>query len=346
MLLALGLAYLWWKHPAGLAGYALAILTVVILVLSILSKLFGLADLVPIGWLVLAHLWRTWQQPAGKRLAYSGSLLAGVCALVLTCLLFIIPFRDSFSALWDQVITFHTAAKAHSTSTTRDNLHILIAALKTPLAAFALYGTLVSLARRDWRVLPLLAWFFAIFFLLWQQLPLLPHHLVTLVPPLVLLAMMSLGPLPLRMRIRIPLGNSIAVIALCVTIVYFSSTIISTYQSVQQQATGTGVTTNLLVAHDLDAVTQPDQLVITDAQFLAAQANRNTPPQLVDTSLVRIQSGYLSDAQLIQLASQPNVHTVLFYTGRLQEMQGFSLWVSQHFHKVRDYGNGSALWIK
>src|SRR5262249_25232132 len=57
---------------------------------------------------------------------------------------------------------------------------------------FALYGTLVSLLRRDWRVFPLLVWFLAIFYLLWQQMPLWSHHLVTLVPPLVLLATMSL----------------------------------------------------------------------------------------------------------------------------------------------------------
>ena len=347
MLLALGLVYLWWKYPAGLVGYALAILTAIILTLSILSKLFALADLVPIGLLVLAHLWRIRQQPVGKRLASCGPLLAGVSVLVLTCFLFIIPFRDSFPALWDQVITFHTAAKASSPSTTRDNLHVLIAALKTPLGVFALYGTLVSLVRRDWRILPLLAWFVTICFLLWQQLPLFPHHLVTLVPPLVLLAMMSLGPLPVGPHsLRLPLGKSVAIIALCATIVYFSPVIVSNYQDVQQRSNGTDVGTSSLVAHDLDAVTQPDQLVITDAQFLAAQADRDTPPLLVDTSLVHIHSGYLSDAQLIQLASQPSVHAVLFYTGRLQQMQGFSLWVSQHFRKVHSYGIGRELWVK
>jgi len=100
------------------------------------------------------------------------------------------------------------------------------------------------------------------------------------------------------------------------------------------------------VARDLNTVTRPDQWVITDAQFLAAEGNRNTPSQLVDTSLVRIQSGYLSNMQLIQISKQTNVHTVLFYTGRLSQMQAFYLWVSQHFQKVRDYGGGRELWVK
>lgn len=385
MLLALGLAYLWWKHPVGLAGYTLAILTAIILVLSILSKLFGLADLVPIALLALAHLWRIWEQPVGKRFAYSGSLLAGACALVLTCLFFIVLFSSSFSPLWDQVITFHTAAKAHTTSTIAENLQTLLQALKTPLGLFALYGTLVSLARRDWCVLPLIAWFLAIFYLLWQQLPLLSHHLVTLVPPLVLLAAMSLSPFPVMRRpshlqenllqypktdrrngekpLLLPhtnnskemmpkmsnifvVGNSIAIIALCLTMLYFEPMIMNTYQEAQQQANGMDAQTSLQVAHDVDTVTQPDQLVITDAQFLVAEANRSTPPQLVDTSFVRIQSGYLSNEQLTQLAEQSSVHAILFYTGRLYQQKAFYRWVSQHFHEVRDYGGGRELWAK
>jgi hypothetical protein len=118
------------------------------------------------------------------------------------------------------------------------------------------------------------------------------------------------------------------------------------YQYVRQQANGADTKMSIQVAHDLDAVTRPDQLVVTDAQFLVAKARRSTPPQLVDTSFVRIQSGYLSNAQLIEISRQSNVHTVLFYTGRLGGMRGFYLWVSQHFRKSQDYGNGRELWTK
>lgn len=391
MLLTLGLAYLWWEHPVGLAGYILAVLTTIILILSILCKLFALTDLVPIGLLVLAHLWRIRQQPAGRRLAYGGSLLAGACALVLTGLLLLIPFSASFSQLWDQVVTFHTVAKAQSTSTTRDNLHALWQALQTPLALFALYGTLVSLARRDWRVLPLIAWLLTILYLLWQQMPLFPHHLVILAPPLVLLAMMSLLPYPQTERKKreepglspetdsfngmmpatsyshrtdtsrpglvsarlhpygsagFALGNGITIIALCIIIVYVLPIIRHNYQWALQQTSSIDTKRSSQVAHDLAAVTRSDQLVITDAQFLVASADRSVPPQLVDTSFVRIQSGYLSNAQLMQISQHSGGHTVLFYTGRLYQMREFYLWVSQHFQKVRDYGNGRELWIK
>ena len=127
---------------------------------------------------------------------------------------------------------------------------------------------------------------------------------------------------------------------------YFVPIIVSTYQGTQQQANGIDTQMSRRVIQDLDAVTRPDQLVITDAQFLVAEANRSTPPQLVDTSFVRIQSKYLSEQQLVQIASQSNVRAVLLYTGRLHQMGGFYLWVSEHFRKVENYGNGRELWSK
>jgi hypothetical protein len=264
-------------------------------------------------------------------------------------LLLIVPFSNSFTQLWDQVITFHTTAKAYGASTIGSNFHTLVQALVSPLGVFALYGTLVSLLRKDWRVLPLIAWFLAVFYLLWQQVPLFAHHLVTLDPPLVLLATAGLGPLPSldkHSRLWIYGRDILVLIGVCVTVMSGLLQIWGGYQHVLQQANGADTKMSLQVVRDLDAVTQPDQLVITDAQFLVAKANRSTPPQLVDTSFVRIQSGYLSNAQLIEISRPSSVHTVLFYTGRLGEMRGFYLWVSQHFRKVQDYGNGRELWSK
>ena len=61
---------------------------------------------------------------------------------------------------------------------------------------------------------------------------------------------------------------------------------------------------------------------------------------------MRIQSDYLTHTQLVQIAEQPRVHTILFYTNRLRHVPGFYLWVSQHFHLVHDYGKGRTLWVK
>ena len=64
--------------------------------------------------------------------------------------------------------------------------------LLSPLGAAALIGTIAALLKRDWLVLPLLAWLLASAYLLWQQTPLFTHHMVILVPVLVGLTIFAL----------------------------------------------------------------------------------------------------------------------------------------------------------
>lgn len=104
---------------------------------------------------------------------------------------------------------------------------------------------------------------------------------------------------------------------------------------------------NVRIANDLRRAIAPDQWVVTDAQFIAALADRSTPPWLVDTSLIRVQTGYLTLAQIEQAASNPRVHAVLFYTRRFSsEVPGFHAWVAQHFHLLYNYGDGQELWVR
>jgi hypothetical protein len=102
------------------------------------------------------------------------------------------------------------------------------------------------------------------------------------------------------------------------------------------------------VAADLQRAITHDQLVVTDAQFIAGLADRTTPPGLVDTSAVRINSGYLTLSALESATSQPQVHAVLFFTGRfnLAHIAAFHAWVAQNFHLLHDYGGGRELWVR
>ncbi len=102
------------------------------------------------------------------------------------------------------------------------------------------------------------------------------------------------------------------------------------------------------VAADLRAAIAPDQQVVTDGQFVAALANRDTPPALVDTSMVRIETHYLTLGQLESIASQSQVHAVLFFTGRfhLPDVAAFHAWVAQHFRLLHSYGGGRELWVR
>ena len=139
----------------------------------------------------------------------------------------------------------------------------------------------------------------------------------------------------------VQVGNVLALLVVCLVVVLSVSSLVHNYQSIEQTRS-----VDARVLHDLDVVTRPDQFVITDAQFVVAQANRSTPPQLVDTSGVRVHSGYLSADQLISLATQPQVQAIFFYTDRLIAVPGFQQWVSLHFHRVYDYGNNQGIWVK
>ena len=350
-LLAVGLIYLWWQRPDDAISLCLAILSAIALALSILSKLLAFSALVPVALLMLARIWQIWQQAPEKRLRRASSLIAGVVAFILTFALLLLPFAGSFQQFWHGVVTFHTTAGTVFKASQSGNLTLIENMLISFTALAALYGTIVSLLRRDWRVLPLLAWFLVTTLILWRQTPLFSHHLVALVPPLLGLATMGIGPLPQlpvnkRSMISIDVVFSLVGLLFILVASLQGGNDILQYYHTQQLSNATSKQQNKVIK-DLQSATQPDQLVVTDAQFITALANRNTPPELLDTSSVRIVTGYVTYQQLVQAAEHPQVHAVLFYTGRLaREIPAFHTWVSQHFHLLKRYSSGKELWVK
>src|SRR5205823_3815526 len=191
------------------------------------------------------------------------------------------------------------------------------------LVIAALYGLLVGLLRRDWRVLPLLGWSLATLYLLWQQVPLFSRHFVALTPTLISLALMGLTSSVqfknLRERVHddrsivgatLAVAPSLAIIMRWGTVMLALLLMLATmgvelpqyppyYTMVTQHSHDAYATLEMRVANDVRNAIAPDQYIITDGQFVAALADRNTPPDLVDTSMVRIASGYLKSQQLI-----------------------------------------------
>jgi hypothetical protein len=214
---------------------------------------------------------------------------------------------------------------------------------------------LVALLRGDWRVLPLIGWLLGSIYLLYDQVPLFHHHLVILIPPMASLAVIGIGgrlsPLASgeAVKNRAPLAKIAGIIALALILVTAGLNILSDqtyFRNTRLESMSAQARQNEQVAADLQRLITPNEQVITDAQFIAGLANRNVPPSLVDTSLVRIQSGYLTSQQVIVAASSPQVHAVLFFTGRLQRLSGFHAWVALHFHLAYRYGAGQELWVR
>ncbi len=393
VLLAVGLAYLWERHPGGVKGHSLAALTGLVLALAIGSKLFAVAGLVPVGLLALLYIWRRWQHARKLRLSDISSLLIGLGVLVCTLVLLCLPYAGAFPALWKQVVLFHTDAKEHLLYTQGSNRVLLRQAVFTLSGGLALLGGLVALLRHDWRVVPLWAWLMTTLYLLWQQVPLFSHHMVTLVPPVIALIVMGIGPLNGRWREMTMRGVSaqkettdrrgeitdgggettdainrvrilrvinhrgiwgwfVIVVTVCALggmLVLGMSDVVQVqqyYRAAEGSATSASTEQALRVARDLEKVTQPQQFVVSDAQFVVALAQRDTPASLVDTSNVRIDTGYVTTQELIRETMQDRVHAVLFYSGRLVQLHDFYAWVEKHFRLHTNYGNGKELWVK
>ena len=350
---AVGLAYMWWENPAGWAGITWGALAGIALSLSILSKLLGVAALVPLGLLMFAQLWRIFRTPKGQRLRYSRSLMAGVLGFLVASVVCVLPFLGAYHQMVLGVVTFHTDATTLFKATQPDNFMRMQGLLTSIPAYVGLFSIIVALIRRDWRIIPLLAWLVATVYMLWLQAPLFHHHLVFLIMPIVSLAIVGISPLRFTRdwpAITRNVATAITVIALLVVVYINWQGELLYYSSARMQAQTAVAKQEQKAAADLQNATAPGDLVITDDQFAVGLANRDTPAALVDTSLVRIDTKYVTAAQLIQEASRPQVHAIFIYTGRLNvaSMSTFRTWIarSHQFHLLHRYGTGRELWVR
>jgi 4-amino-4-deoxy-L-arabinose transferase-like glycosyltransferase len=360
-LLAPGFAFLWWQQPDGWRGACWAALAGITLVVSILCKLLCISTLVPLALLIGARIWQIWRKQAGTNSRSWLSIAAGIGGALLTLLILVVPFVGSFSVFWSSVVTFHEVAGQDLPGSMLGNYHQLRPALISLLTLAAVYGTLAALLRKDWRVIPLLSWLLVTFILLLRQHPLFHHHFIALEPPFIALAILGVAePTPYKVtlaRLYTARGNlemlapwitALGMLLVLITSVFSFPQEIHYYRSADATSICSPVQKDLRVANDLRQAIAPGQWVITDGQFVAGLADRSTPPSLVDTSGVRITTGYLTLAQLEQAASDPRVHAVLFYTNRLlmSNLTGFHTWVAQHFHLLHTYGAGQELWVR
>jgi 4-amino-4-deoxy-L-arabinose transferase-like glycosyltransferase len=362
-LLAVGLAFQWWRQPAGGRGLLLAVLSGVTLVLSILTKFLVIASVIPVATLVLMRLWQARHQLQGQtRSGVLLPLLAGVLAGLLVALLCCLPYLGSYEALIAGMIGLHVKAAALFRHTLRTiTLPLLRQGFSTPLTLAALAGVFMAILRRDIQLLPLLLWLLGTVAVLMQQAPLFAHHLVALVAPLVGLGVLARPDLQLfvkqvhnwgedRGRALLALIMPVVAVVLCLVI---SLQAFQSLSYLEQPVAAMPPPLVQRVATDLKELTAAGTEVISDDPFITALANRRTPPWLVDTSSVRIQSGYLTLSQLIKATEAPQVQAVLFVSGRfyLPSVAGYHAWVAQRFHLVRVYGVDASghpqeLWIR
>ncbi|MFI5272017.1 MAG: ArnT family glycosyltransferase [Ktedonobacterales bacterium] len=362
-LVCVALAVLAAREPRDRRRRLLAFAAGVALALGVLVKLFDVVAAIPAVLYLAAPLYPAFREAttgrlrrpgavalrSGLRLASeniallaAGALLAGVLLLV--------PYLAHWSAFYDQVVAFHLAAAQAVNRGLRANLKLVLGAGEEyPLALVALAALGLALLRRDWRVIPPALWLAASLALLLDQQPLFPHHLVLLAPGLALLAALALPLAFPRLDAHPALAprslNGLAPIvgALLAVVLLLSLALSAVDDQAAAQPPDTAATRAALA---LQRLTLPADLVASDDQYVAALAGRDVPPELVDTSEVRIASGYLTASQIEAILTRDNVRVVLFESGRFREIPGFAAWVRANYGEVLDLGGGHALYLK
>ena len=352
LFLTVGAAFMWWEHPTGRKGVAFAVLCAVTLALGILIKLLDVVAVVPIALLLLARVWRIRHETSSKIWSAFGPIAVAIITAAITTLLILAPFAGCLNALVDQVVRFHLAARKMMIASQSDNIGTLSQFFfaNRALATAALVSASVTVLRHEWRIVPLLAWFLATFILLVLQVPLWSRHAIVLIPPLITIVVLGLKGLS---TIPMPIGwkQTGALLTGLTALVVVVFSLRHDYRHYRDLLTG-GPSAELQwttqIAADLERVTTRDDWIITDAQYAAALAGRNTPPWLVDISITRVSSGYLTSRELMQAGANSRVHAVVLApdTLTLPTVASFHPWVAENFRLLRTYGDGKELWIR
>jgi 4-amino-4-deoxy-L-arabinose transferase-like glycosyltransferase len=270
-----------------------------------------------------------------------GLLLGG---LLVACIVILAPFAPQWGVLYDQVIGFHLVARGTSGSGPLANL-LLLPDITWIVAAL---GLAVALWRRMWAAIPLLAWLLASVLVLVAQRPLFDPHVLILAPPLALLGALG-GVAAIRwarsnwnIRARESLLMAGTLVAIGVTL------LVGLWLDARQIRANSvydgGRRAQMVQALQDHAI--PAGQIVTDDQYVAAVAGRDAPPELVDTSLVRIATGSLTTDEVERIIRRDDVRVVLFATDRLDRLPGLRTWVEANFQPVKTFGAGETLYVR
>jgi hypothetical protein len=298
---------------SALAGAALSA--------ALLVKLLAVAFAVPVVLVLFLSPGIPWP-PLRQALRRGASLLGGVVVAAVALLL---PFAERLRLVWSQAISGHLAARSlHEGGFTHDMAVAL--GRESPFYLAGVVGLVVLLRRAPRFGAVALGWGAAAAALALVQHPLWPHHLV-IASPLVAIAAggvagMSWRAGSQRAQRRIAAG---AVACLAAT------GLVVGLRALDQPFTADTVRQAVAV---LQQQTRPGDVVFTDDQWAVAAADRDTPPELVDTSFVRLDSEGLDAAGIEAILVRSHVAAVYTGTGRLPHIDGLLAWVRVHYPHV------------
>jgi 4-amino-4-deoxy-L-arabinose transferase-like glycosyltransferase len=315
------------RSDGGRRGDVLALVTGAALALGVLSKFLDIAAALPVVMLLAVpstEAGTTWQRRCA--VAAGGAFLAAAAVLL--------PLAGEWRQMVDQSVGLHLASHILEVGGWTVEM-VQAAARETPLALLAVAGGLILARRAPVVAAAMAAWLAAALVAIVLVHPLWPHHLSAAVPPMVIAGGAAIDAAAgAAKRTLVVAGALVAVAGLLVGLGIEAYLL----RTASQAAPGVFVDT-------LRAVTKEGEVIVTDDQYTVALAGLDVPPELVDTSLVRILSSSLSLQAVEDAAIRSHARGVFFATGRLQHIDGFREWAAAHFTDVYTFSDGRAIYL-
>lgn len=268
--------------------------------------------------------------------------------------LFLLPLIDLKFA-YAQLFMFHLSKPPGGT--VLDKLRQLISYLSddTGLILFGIVGFLTTIISSSPEFLLIPTWLlFSVLMLIFLPQPLWYHHPVIVIPPLAILFGLSLDffikkwkSLSIRKNDQsYQLKRFLLLCFFLLLLVVYSSYLPSLFNADKMLIFSRQNVQENEVIKLIDEVTGSNDWIISDDQLIVFDANRNVPPELCDTSFMRISSGYLTDKELIRLTEEYNVKVVIFWTNRLLQLSNFSNYVKENFILLKKYDENQLVYIR
>jgi 4-amino-4-deoxy-L-arabinose transferase-like glycosyltransferase len=234
------------------------------------------------------------------------ALIAAAVGGTAVGLAFVVAYAGVIGELWESVVVYHRDAR--ETPPVIDETQALLDFLnwRTPFAWLVVAGLVASALlvrrRRALRVWALWLWgALCVGFLVYHS-PLHENHLLLLPVALAVPAGIALAALADRSRFRV-IGLSVLAVLL-----------LAGYVQQQRRLSDAEVDEEpalVAAAETLRRVTQPDDLVVSDHSIVPYLAGRRVAGPLVDTAVLRFQTGSLTDAEVLRELEEWDVRAVV-----------------------------------
>jgi hypothetical protein len=330
----LGLAFTvrWFRRATDRWLY----LGVLLVTVGVLVKPMAIGAVAPLGLLVLL---RPGLRP--RHVLISAAVVLGVTTVLVLLM--------GPTEIYDQMVQYRLSARASGGFDLKRNLKDVVLEpfdAQPGLFILAGVGALLLLGTR-WRSgLALVAWPLTAIGILVSYNPLHPKHITYIYPGLVMVAGVGLGRAAQIARgdgikpLRAPLFTSVIALAALLAALPISS-VPSLYSDNPDSVAPEDADLNAFdtpAASSLRLLAAPNQFVLTDHPYVALQAQRMVPPQLVDISFGRIRAGVLTDKDTIYESERFDTKFVLTWADRLRRMSGIPPWLDRNFVLAQAFG--------